>query len=278
MKHPIVSKVFRKIAASAALLTLFGIAAPSLAAHAQTGASAKPTIVLVHGAWADGSSWDGVISRLQRAGYTVLAPPNPLRGVEADATYLASFLKTVNGPIVLVGHSYGGIVTSIAATGDPQVKALVYIDAYVPDTGDSVLSLTSERPGSRLSPDAFAAVPFKTSRGSDADLYIKPTAFAKVFASDLSPATADAMFATQRPFANSELTEKTPGEPAWKSIPSWYLIGNLDRVIPPATQLAMAQRARAHVLHVNGGHTSLVSHPDQATAIILAAAKSVAGS
>ena len=232
--------------------------------------------MLVHGAWADGSSWDGVISRLQRSGYTVLAPPNPLRGVEADAGYLSSFLKTVNGPIVLVGHSYGGIVTSIAATANRQVKALVFIDAYVPDVGDSVLSLTSERPGSKLSPDEFAAVPFETPSGGDADLYIKPTAFANVFASDLPPATANQMFATQRPFTNSALTEKTSGVPAWKSIPSWYLIGDLDRVIPPATQLAMAQRASAHITHVNGGHTNLVSHPDQATAIIVAAAKSVA--
>lgn len=277
MKQQVVSKVFRSVAAGAILLALFAVATPSLIAQAQEGASVKPTIVLVHGAWADGSSWDGVISRLQRAGYTVLAPPNPLRGVGADAAYLASFLKTIHGPILLVGHSYGGIVTSIAAAGNEQVKGLVYIDAYVPDAGDSVLSLTSERPGSKLSPDAFAAVPFKTPAGGDADLYIKPAAFANVFASDLPSATAHAMFATQRPFANSALTEKASGVPAWKSIPSWYLIGDLDRVIPPATQLAMAQRAKAHVTHVNGGHTSLVSHPDQATAIILSAAKSVAG-
>jgi pimeloyl-ACP methyl ester carboxylesterase len=257
------------------LLALFVGATPSIT-RAQSGANVKPTIVLVHGAWADGSSWDGEIKRLQRAGYTVLAPPNPLRGVSADASYLAGFLKTINGPIVLVGHSYGGIVTSIAAAGNSQVKALVYIDAYVPDAGESVLSLTSERPGSRLSPDAFVPVPFKTSAGGDADLYIKPAAFAAVFASDLPSAKAGAMFATQRPFANSALTEKAPSVEAWKSVRSWYLIGDLDRVIPPATQLAMAQRAKANVSHVNGGHTSLVSHPDQAAAIIEAAAKSVA--
>ncbi|MBV8148027.1 MAG: alpha/beta hydrolase [Candidatus Eremiobacteraeota bacterium] len=275
MTHPVVSKLIRSVLAGAALLALFAAATPSLIAHAQAGATAKPTIVLVHGAWADGSSWDGVISRLQRDGYTVLAPPNPLRGIEADATYLAGFLKTIDGPIVLVGHSYGGMVTSAAATGNEEVKALVYVDAYVPDAGDSVLSLTSERPGSRLSPDAFAAVPFKSAAGGDADLYIKPAAFESVFASDLPRATADAMFAAQRPFANSALSEKASGAPAWKSIPSWYLIGDADRVIPPATQLAMAQRAKATVTHVNGGHTALVSHPDQATAVILAAAKSV---
>jgi len=273
--HPFVSKVFRNVVAGAALFALFAGATPSLIARAQAGANTKPTIVLVHGAWADGSSWDGVISRLQHDGYTVLAPPNPLRGIDADASYLASFLKTISGPIVLVGHSYGGMVTSAAATGNGQVKALVYIDAYVPDAGESVLSLTSERPGSRLSPDEFAAVPFTTQAGGDADLYIKPAAYASVFASDLPPATAGAMFAEQRPFANSALTEKAAGTPAWKSIPSWYLIGDLDRVIPPATQLAMAQRAKANVTHVNGGHTALVSHPDQATAVIVAAAKSV---
>ena len=183
MTIQLVHKASRTVlAAMVPALLVFMTAA--LIANAKADAGTKPTIVLVHGAWADGSSWDGVISRLQRAGYTVLAPPNPLRGVGADASYLSSFLKTIHGPTVLVGHSYGGIVTSIAAAGNPQVKALVYIDAYVPDAGDSVVSLTSERPGSRLSPDAFAAVPFKTSAGGDADLYIKPSAFATVFASD----------------------------------------------------------------------------------------------
>ncbi|MGC1761132.1 MAG: alpha/beta hydrolase [Candidatus Cybelea sp.] len=257
-------------------LALAAFAAPSLIARAQSRASTKPTIVLVHGAWADGSSWNGEVTRLQRDGYTVVAPPNTRRGVQADASYLASFLRTIPGPIVLVGHSYGGIVTSIAAAGNPEVKALVYVDAYVPDAGDSVLSLTSERPGSRLSPSAFSPVPFKTTAGGDADLYIKSAAFASVFASDLPPATAAALFTTQRPFANSALTEKAPGAEAWKSIPSWYVIGDLDLVIPPATQLAMARRAKANVTHVNGGHTSLISHPDQTTAVILAAAKSVA--
>ena len=273
---PVVRKAFRTAFAGAVLLALLVAAAPSVVARSQSGANVKPTIVLVHGAWADGSSWDGEISRLQRAGYTVLAPPNPLRGVEADASYLAAFLKAISGPIVLVGHSYGGIVTSIAAAGNPHVKALVYVDAYVPDAGDSVYSLTSERPGSQLSPSAFAAVPFKTATGGDADLYIKPSLFTAVFASDLPAATARVLYTVQRPFTNSALTEKAPGAEAWKSVPSWYVVGDLDRVIPPATQLAMAQRANSKVSHVNGGHTSLVSHPDQVTAIIEAAAKSAA--
>jgi pimeloyl-ACP methyl ester carboxylesterase len=271
-----VSKAFRAVFVGAIVVALFAAATPALIARAQSGAHTKPTIVLVHGAWADGSSWSGEISRLQRAGYTAVAPPNPLRGVAADASYLASFLKSINGPIVLVGHSYGGIVASIAAAGNQQVKALVYVDAYVPDAGESVLSLTSERPGSRLAPSAFNPVPFKTANGGDAALYISRAAFASVFASDLPPATAEVMFATQRPFANSALTEKAPAAEAWKNIPSWYVLGDLDRVIPPATQLAMATRAKSHVTHVNGGHTTLVSHPDQTTAVILAAAKSAA--
>ena len=137
----------------------------------------QPTIVLVHGAWANGSSWNGVIRRLQREGYNVDAPPNPLRGLTSDSTYLASFLKTVTGPIILVGHSYGGAVITNAATGNPNVKALVYVDGFIPAQGDTVLGLAGAMPGSTLAdPDtAFNFVPFTDAAGSDTDLFVKPS-------------------------------------------------------------------------------------------------------
>ena len=135
--------------------------------------------MLIHGAWADGSSWARVTARLQRAGYTVEVPPNPLRGLASDAAYVASFLKTIKGPIVLVGHSYGGSVITGAATGNPEVKALVYVDAFIPDEGETVLQLSSAKPGTALSDPAkvFDFVPYPGAVGGDVDLYIKPSAF-----------------------------------------------------------------------------------------------------
>jgi len=268
--------LWRLALACAAAMTLAVLAAP----HPQIAAAqvpAKPTIVLVHGAWADASSWNGVITRLESAGYTVAAPPNLLRGVANDGAYIASFLKTVPGPVVLVGHSYAGMVISLASATSPQVKALVYIDAFVPDQGDSVGSLLAKNPGSQLGPQAFNVVPFATATGGDADLYIKTGPFVSIFASGVPAATATLMAATQRPFPNSIFTEKLAAVPGWKAVPSWYLVGDADLVIPPATQLWMAQRINAHISHVNGGHANLVSNPDATTAAVLAAAKAVGG-
>ena len=180
---------------------LIAVAGQTGPAHAATGRAAqasaaswttgpKPAIVLVHGAWADSGSWNSVIWRLQAAGYTVDAPPNPLRGVTYDSTYLADFLSTISGPIVLVGHSYGGFAITNAATGNPNIKALVYDDAYIPAQGDTLLGLTSAKPGSCLGGpgNPFNAVPYPGSPAGDVDLYVKASVFPGCFANGLPPA------------------------------------------------------------------------------------------
>src|SRR6266545_1132681 len=211
------------------------------AAGHDSPSAVKPTIVLEHGAWADGSSWDGVVTRLQNDGYTVDVPPNPLRGVDSDSAYLASSLATVPGPIVLVGHSYGGFVTTNAATGDNNVKALVYVDAYIPAQGDTVNSLTSQFPGSQIT---SAALNFVPSPGGVTDVYVKPSLFRSILANDLPAGQAAELAATQRPIAASTLADVS-GPPAWTSIPSWAVIGTADNAIPPAAQEFMAARAHA---------------------------------
>lgn len=256
------------LAVLAALLLVTGSAAA-----AEGGAPAgKPTIVLVHGAWADGSSWSAVTARLQEAGYTVDVEANPLRGVAADAQYLKDRLATVTGPIVLVAHSYGGMVTTAAATGNRHVTALVYVDAYVPQQGDSVGALTQARPGSTLDPKtAVQAVQLHDAKGAvvGADLYVAPDKFPAIFAAGIPAA---GLAGAQRPLAASALTEMFTADPAWKSIPSWDLVGTADRLLPPAEQLFMAQRARAHVVQVNAPHLAMLAQPDAVTAMIRDAA------
>ena len=246
------------------------VAAASTSSHPDaTGSAAKPTIVLEHGAWADGSSWSGVVTRLQDDGYTVDVPPNPLRGVGSDSAYLASYLATVPGPIVLVGHSYGGFVTTDAATGDKNVKALVYVDAYIPAQGDTVNSLTSQFPGSQITPAALNFVP---SPGGVTDVYIKPSLFRGILANDLPAGQAAELAATQRPIAASALADVS-GPPAWASIPSWAVIGTADHAIPPAAQEFMANRAHATVTKISASHLSLISHPGEVTNVIEEAAR-----
>ena len=235
----------------------------------------KPTIVLVHGAWADGSSWAAVTRRLQDRGYTVDVPPNPLRGVVDDSRYLHDYLKTVAGPIVLVAHSYGGMLTTNAATGNPNVKALVYIDAYVPDEGDTVLGLTGAKPGSALDPaTTFNKVDLTDASGNivGADLYIKPNLFPAIFAAGVPSGQANLLAAGQRPLSAKALGEASPGVPAWKTIPSWDLIGTADKVIPPAGQEVMAALAGSHVVKVNAPHLSMVARPNDVTCLIVTAA------
>ena len=246
------------------------VAAASTGSHSDaTGSAAKPTIVLEHGAWADGSSWSGVVTRLQKDGYTVDVPPNPLRGVDSDSAYLASYLATVPGPIVLVGHSYGGFVTTNAATGDKNVKALVYVNAYIPAQGDTLNSLTSQFPGSQITPAALNFVP---SPGGVTDVYIKPSQFRSILANDLPAGQAAELAATQRPIAASTLADVS-GPPAWTSIPSWAVIGTADHAIPPAAQEFMAGRAHATVTKINASHLSLISHPGEVTDVIEEAAR-----
>lgn len=235
----------------------------------------KPTIVLVHGAWADGSSWTAVTAELQSEGFTVAVVPNPLRGVASDAQYLKNYLATVPGPVVLVGHSYGGMVITNAAAGNDNVHALVYVNAYIPQQGDTIESLTAAQPGSALDPNtAIDAVPLRDGAGNvtDVDLYVKPAMFPELFAAHAEAGMAAVLAADQRPLAVSALTEAFPGVPAWESAPSWALVGTADRVLPPAEQHAMATRAQSQVVEVDAPHLSMVSDPFAVATLITTAA------
>ena len=261
------------------IATAFGLAtltgATGAGASADTAAGPKPTIVLVHGAWADSSGWNAEIDSLQRDGYPVLAPANPLRGLESDAAYTRSVLTTIEGPIVLVGHSYGGAVITNAAVGVPNVEALVYIAGFAPDTGESLGQLVSMNPGSELGPDTLIPRPYPLPEGGEGtDLYITPEGFRTAFAGDVAPEIADQMQATQRPFAQ-EAFESPSGEPAWATIPSWYLVATEDKAIPPDTQRFMAERAGATVTEVQASHVPMISQPDATTQIILDAVTAV---
>jgi pimeloyl-ACP methyl ester carboxylesterase len=263
-------------ALTAGLLAVSVSAASASSAHTvQPTNSVKPTIVLVHGAWADGSSWAAVTAQLQHAGYTVDVEANPLRGVASDAPYLKDMLATITGPIVLVAHSYGGMVTTDAATGNPNVKALVYVDAYIPDTGDSVGSLTAAQPGSTLDPNSsIDQLRLHDASGNvvGVDLYVKPAQFPAIFAGDIPARQAAVLAAGQRPLTFSALTETFQGSPAWKNIPSWDLIGTADKLLPPAEQEIMAHRAGSHIVKVDAPHLSMVADPDAVTELIESAA------
>jgi pimeloyl-ACP methyl ester carboxylesterase len=265
-----------------AILAILIVPAYVVAARSDSASGPKPSIVLVHGAWADGSSWSGVIKRLQQQGYTVYAPANPLRGLTSDSAYIASFLQSISGPIILVGHSYGGAVITNAATGNPNVKALVYIDAFAPDQGESLASLSSVPPPPGQSPSCLSGDPttvfnFVPLNGGDVDLYVKPSLFPSCFANDLPPSEGAVLASTQRAFALSSLRQ-TSGVPAWKTIPSFYLVGTIDRVIPPFAQLFMAQRANATIVQVRAGHLVMISHPEAVVGLINQAAGTISGS
>ncbi|MEV6026796.1 alpha/beta hydrolase [Streptomyces sp. NPDC052036] len=261
---------------AAALASVAGLAAVTLAAtagaapataSADSTAHKKPTVVLVHGAFADASSWNGVIKRLERDGYPVIAPANPLRGLNSDSAYLAALLKTVKGPVVLVGHSYGGAVISQAADHDPNVKALVYIAAFSPAKGESAAELSGKFPGSTLG-STLNKVPFPLEGGgTGTDLYIEPATFQSQFAADVPRATAALMAATQRPIAASALDDKAT-EAAWKTIPSWDLITTQDKNIPAAAQRFMAKRAHSHSVEIKASHAVSVSRPGAVTEVV----------
>jgi pimeloyl-ACP methyl ester carboxylesterase len=275
-------RILRKSTRTAAVLAATGLIALTMTSAASAGTPSshhpqapKPTVVLVHGAWADASSWAPVTEKLQRQGFTVDVPPNPLRGVAADATSLRAYLDAITGPIVLVGHSYGGMVITAAAAGDPDVQALVYVDAYIPQTGDTVNALTGAKPGSALAvadpSTVFNAVPIPNG-GGNPDLYIKSELFPGIFAADLPDRQAHVLAASQRPLAGSATQEPFAGTPAWTTIPSWALVGTADRVIPPAEQQAMAARAGAHVVTVKASHLSMLAKPGAVADLVVAAA------
>jgi pimeloyl-ACP methyl ester carboxylesterase len=235
----------------------------------------EPTIVLVHGAWADGASWNAVTSDLQGRGFTVLVPPNLLRGVSGDAAYIASFLAgRTSGPVVLVGHSYGGFVITNAATGGGDVKALVYVDAFIPDVGETVAQIIAGSGSALDVTDPTTVLDVAGYPGGpegDAEAFLKPDTAHKFFAPDLPEADRWLIAASQRPLTLSAYT--TPAAvAAWKTLPSWAVVGTEDRIIPPDTQRMMAQRAGATITDVAASHVSMVSHPQAAIDAILAAA------
>ena len=241
-------------------------------------AAETPTIVLVHGAWADATGLDAEIRALQARGFRAIGFGNPLRDLAGDATYLAELLRTLTGPIVLVGHSYGGNVISMAAIGNDQVQALVYFNGWMCDEGESQQQLLERFEGSLVGP-SIRPVPFTGPDGSEgADLYLDPDAFGEAFAADVDSETAAVMAATQRPYAAAAFAAAPSGPPAWKTLPCWYLLGTQDRAIPPALQRFMAERANATIVEVAASHVSFVSQPEAATQLILQAVEATSRS
>ncbi|SDE07274.1 alpha/beta fold hydrolase [Streptomyces prasinopilosus] len=258
-------------------------AGPSAASGSGGGAAprggAKPTVVLVHGAWADASGWHEVVRSLQAEGYPVVAPANPLRGLSADSDYLAARLKTLKGPLVLVGHSYGGAVITNAAVGNPDVASLVYVAGFAPDKGETALQLLAEHPGSHLTDDAEAPVPTALDAvplgggPTDVDLYIKPEKFGDVFLSNrLDAARTNALAASQRPAHAATSAQPSEGA-AWRTIPSWSLVATDDRTIGTENLRSMAKRAGSTTVEVDAPHAVLETDPDAVTDLILRAAR-----
>ncbi|RKI75404.1 alpha/beta hydrolase [Corallococcus sp. AB049A] len=250
-------------------------AIPSRAAAADDAWEArcrrKPTIVLVHGAFADASGWADVMKRLQKQGYTAHAFANPLRSMSGDAEYLRYFLGTLSGPIILVGHSYGGAVITNAATGNPNVKALVYIAAYALDEDESISEANTLGGGDSKLGEHLILRPFPGSVPLNADAYIDPAFFRQLFAADLREKDAAVLAASQRPAASFVFDEPS-GPPAWKSIPSWYLVASDDNTIPPGAERFMARRARARTYEIRSSHVAMMSHPETVTELIFKAA------
>lgn len=254
-----------------ALLLCLAAAFTMGSASAHRPDTPKPTIVLVHGAFADASSWAKVTERLQRKGYTVYAPANPLRGIAPDADYLRSFLATIPGPIVLVGHSYGGAVITNAATGNASVQALVYVAAYALDEGESIGAANALGGGTALLGQHIVVRPTAGASPGDVDAYVDPAYFRDVFAADLSAADAAVLAAGQRPLLASALGTPS-GVPAWRTIPSWYVVATKDHAIPPEAERAMAARAGSRTVELNTSHVPMLSRPDAVVQVILAAA------
>ncbi|WP_256809832.1 MULTISPECIES: alpha/beta fold hydrolase [Pseudomonas] len=254
------NKVFATLALTAAM---FG-------ASAAFAAPVKPTVVLVHGAFADSSSWNGVVKILEKDGYPVIAAANPLRSVKSDAQSVADVLASVKTPVVLVGHSYGGPVISEAAYGNANVKALVYVAAFAPEKGETAAELSGRFPGSTLGPTLSA--PVELADGGK-DLYIQQDKFHEQFAADVSPADAKLMAATQRPVTVAALNEAAT-EPAWKTVPSYFVYGDQDKNIPAQALAFMAERAHSKqtVVVKGASHVVMVSNPKAVASLIETAA------
>jgi pimeloyl-ACP methyl ester carboxylesterase len=232
----------------------------------ENAATTKPNIVLVHGAWADGSCWSRVIQRLQEAGYTVTAPQFPLTTLAANLARLREVLAVQSGPTILAGHSYGGQIITALGTDAPNVAALVYIAAFGLDEGESIGALLGQGPPSlalahlRIDAQGFAWIP-----QSD---------FVKYFAADVDPDQANVMYAVQQPLSVTALGD-TMSTPAWRTLPSWYLVATNDQAIPPDAERFFAQRMGATTVEIASGHVAMVSHPDAVVKLIKDAARAV---
>jgi pimeloyl-ACP methyl ester carboxylesterase len=239
-------------------------------AHAEPVPPVTPTIVLVHGAFADSSGWNGVITRLRRDGLEVVAAANPLRGVASDAASVSAVVQSIPGPVLLVGHSYGGPVITAAANSAANVKGLVYVAGFLPEAGETSLTLSAKFPGSTLG-DSLTTIALPDG---DEDLYIRRDRFRAQFAADVAPIQAAAMAATQRPVTLSALGEPS-GAAAWKRLPSYVIYGSADRNIPAAVMAFMAERAHAQktVVLEGASHALMVSHPDEVATFIEDAAR-----
>jgi pimeloyl-ACP methyl ester carboxylesterase len=250
-----------------------GAAAAATAGGGTAQPKAKPTIVLVHGGYADSSCWNGTIQVLQDKGYTTIAGSNPLRGIPTDAPYIGSLLDSISGPVVLVAHSMGGTVITNAAAGKSNVKALVYIAAFVPDVGETQGELINKFPGSEVLP-VSVPVPYTKADGTTGtDLYLSKDGQA-AFAADVPKDTFRLLQATQRPFDADSFIYPTQAA-AWRTIPSWGLVAGQDKAIPPACERFMYSRAsfRKVVEVPTSSHVAMISHPRIVADLVEQAAK-----
>jgi pimeloyl-ACP methyl ester carboxylesterase len=231
----------------------------------------KPTIVLVHGAFAESSSWDAVIDPLRDAGHPVIAAANPLRSVAADAAAVADVVRAVDGPVVLAAHSYGGMVISNVPADAGKIVGLVYANAFAPEPGEHCFQLSGKFPGSMLGPESARPVPL--SDGTT-DLYVAPDSFHDIVCQDVPAPQAALMAITQRPATQEALTEPSGDHPLWKDVPSWFLTGEDDHIIPADLQRYMAERAGARrTIEIAGAsHAITVSQPEATAKLILEAA------
>ena len=233
------------------------------------------TVVLVHGAFADASSWTGVIERLQKAGVQVTAPANPLRGISIDSAYIASVLEQIPGPVLAVGHSYGGAVISNAATKAKNVVGLVYVAAFATEEGERLGDVENGSKDSILN-SALVTLKYPTGQGAQTavEFAINPARFHDAFAADLPTAQTTLMAATQRPAAELAFSEPA-GVPAWKTLPSWAVVASGDKAAGADVIRAMARRAGATITEVEGSHVIMISQPQAVTDVILSAIAAV---
>lgn len=254
-----------------AALTLGCAAVLAVVQPAAAAPAEKPTIVLVHGAFADASSWNGVVHILQHDGYHTIAVANPLRSVAGDGAYVHALLGTIKTPVVLVGHSYGGMVISNAANDQANVKALVFVAAFAPEAGESAGSLDGKFPGALVGAALAPPVPLP---GGGNDLYVLQDKFHDAFAPDLPKAAASVAAAEQRPITDVAFGGPAAGASAWQTIPSWFIYGDHDTAIPPQAHAFMAARAhaRATVVVKGASHVVMISHPDAVAKMIEEAA------